>query len=76
MDDVPHVPHHVLRGVRALPVPVPLMDTHEQSLIRAYNEALAQLKAIPKGDPRRTPAGAALLRAQYAIKRYRRTLNN
>lgn len=49
-----------------------MTDKHEDKLVREYNDALAALNRIPKGDPRHIPLVAKLVAAQRALKRYRR----
>lgn len=52
------------------------MDTHERSLTRTYNKALGQLRALPKGDPRRNSVIVKVLYWQGALERYQRSRNN
>ena len=52
------------------------MDAHERTLIDSYNAAVAELKNIPKGDPRHMRAAQRVLYWNKALKRYRRSGSN
>ena len=47
------------------------MDKTERYLIRRYDQALAALNRIPKGDVRHIAAASRLVQAKRALDRYK-----